>query len=150
MTGDYKESEMMNGYPFAYSLFKVSFDDINTSFGEVDGVDTIINVIEYREEMSLPSISKIRGLNKYGNIMFKRGIVKDKVAFTNLYSYFNESIRYKVVSINLLNEDRENVAIWRVDNAYILKLTCSDWDETSSEAIIKELEISHEGLTRIK
>jgi phage tail-like protein len=63
---------------------------------------------------------------------------------------FKKDIERKTVSVVLLNESDEEVAVWHIVNSYPVSYTGPEFNATASEVAIERLELVHEGLTRIK
>jgi len=88
------------------------------------------------------------GLRKFGNITMKRGTFADDNEY---YAWFNtvnlNQIERRDVTISLLNENHEPVVVWKVKNAFPIKIQSPDLKSDANEAAIESIEIAHEGLT---
>ncbi len=87
------------------------------------------------------------GLQKYGNITLKRGIVPSDNQF---YDWLNTTNLNKVdrrnLIISLLNEEHEPVMVWKVKNAFPVKIEGPGLKASGNEVAIESMEIAHEGL----
>ena len=84
---------------------------------------------------------------KYSNITLKRGTFLNDNEF---YSWFNTvqmtQIERRDITISLLNESHEPVVVWKVKNAFPVKVQSSDLKADGNEVAIETLELAHEGL----
>jgi phage tail-like protein len=139
----------MANYPLPKFHFRVEWGGSRIGFTEVTGLNLETEVIEYRDGSS-PEYNKIKmpGLRKYGNITLKRGTFANDNEY---YAWFNtvnlNQIERRDVTISLLNENHEPVVVWKVKNAFPIKIQSPDMKSDANEAAIESLEIAHEGLT---
>jgi phage tail-like protein len=139
----------MANYPLPKFHFRVEWGGSRIGFTEVTGLNLETEVIEYRDGSS-PEYNKIKmpGLRKYGNITLKRGTFANDNEY---YAWFNtvnlNQIERRDVTISLLNENHEPVVVWKVKNAFPIKIQSPDLKSDANEAAIESLEIAHEGLT---
>ena len=140
----------MAKYPLPKFHFRVDWDGIaNAGFTEVTGLEVTTEKIEYRDGAS-PEYSKIKmpGMQTFGDLTLKRGIFKGDNEF---YVWWNtvalNTITRRNVTISLLNEAHEPVVVWKVKNAWPLKVTSSDLNAGSNEVAIETLVLAHEGVT---
>ncbi|MDX1671724.1 MAG: phage tail protein [Balneolaceae bacterium] len=129
--------------------FTVEWGGESVSFSEVSGLNIESQVIEYRDGANPEfTAQKMPGLQKYGNITLKRGVVDGDNQF---YEWLNTTNLNKVerrdLIINLLNEEHEPVMSWKVKNAFPVKVDGPGLKATGNEVAIESLEIAHEGLT---
>lgn len=118
------------------------------SFTEVTGLDVETEVIEYREGSS-PEFHKVKmpGMQKFSNITLKRGTFKGDNSFREWYDTIalNKVIR-RDVTISLLNEAHEPTVVWKVLNAWPIKIQSTDLKADGNEVAIETMELAHEGL----
>jgi phage tail-like protein len=139
----------MANYPLPKFHFRVEWGGSRIGFTEVTGLNLETEVIEYRDGSS-PEYNKIKmpGLRKFGNITMKRGTFADDNEY---YAWFNtvnlNQIERRDVTISLLNENHEPVVVWKVKNAFPIKIQSPDLKSDANEAAIESIEIAHEGLT---
>jgi phage tail-like protein len=136
-------------YPIPKFHFRVEWGGTRIGFTEVTGLEVSTDVIEYRDGAS-PDYSKIKmpGMQKFGNITMKRG------TFTHDNEYYNwwnthalNTIERRDITISLLNESHEPVVVWKVKNAWPVKVQSTDLKGDGNEVAIETIEIAHEGLT---
>ncbi len=138
----------MAEYPLPKFHFQVDWGGTRINFQEVSGLAVEVDVIEYREGAS-PDYAPIKmpGLRKYGNITLKRGIVQGDNEF---FQWWNTIQLHKVerrdITISLLNEEHNPVVVWKVRNAFPVKIVWSDLKATASEVALESLEIACEGI----
>lgn len=139
----------MANYPLPKFHFRVEWGGSRIGFTEVTGLDRSLEVIEYRDGASLEyNKIKMPGLEKYSNITLKRGtFADDNEYFDWLNTVQMNTIERRDVIISLLNENHEPVMVWKVKNAFPVKVQSSDLKADGNEVAIETLEIAHEGLT---
>lgn len=138
----------MANYPLPKFHFRVEWGGSKIGFSEVTGLNIENEIIEYRDGSS-PEYHKIKmpGLQKYGNITLKRGMfIGDNEFFQWLNTVSLSKIERRDVSISLLNENHEPIYIWRVKNAFPVKVVAPDLKSDANEVAVESIEIAHEGL----
>lgn len=136
-------------YPLPAFHFRVEWGGTNLGFTEVSGLNVETQVIEYRDGMS-PDYSTIKmpGMQKYGNITLKRGVIAgDNQMFDWWNTYQMNKIERRDITISLLNEKHEPVVVWKVRNAFPTKVDGGSLKATGNEVAIETMEIAHEGIT---
>lgn len=140
---------MANNYPLPKFHFRVEWGGANMGFTEVSGLNIENKVIEYRDGL-LPEFSKIKmpGIREYSNITLKRGVFGGDNEF---YDWLNtismNTVTRRDITISLLNEKHEPVIVWKVHNAFPIKVQSTDLKGDGNEVAIEQLDIAHEGLT---
>jgi len=140
---------MANTYPLPKFHFRVEWGGANMGFTEVSGLNIENKVIEYRDGL-LPEYSKIKmpGMREYSNITLKRGVFGGDNEF---YDWLNtismNTVTRRDITISLLNEKHEPVIVWKVHNAFPIKVQSTDLKGDGNEVAIEQLDIAHEGLT---
>lgn len=138
----------MANYPLPKFHFQVEWGGTKIAFTEVSGLDVETEVIEYREGSS-PEYSKIKmpGMQKYSNITLKRGSFKGDNEY---YTWWNtvklNTIERRDLTISLLNEEHMPVMIWKVKNAWPIKVQATDLKADGNEVAIETIELVHEGV----
>jgi len=139
----------MANYPIPKFHFRVEWGGTNIGFSEISGMNIENKIIEYRDGVS-PEFSKIKmpGMREYSNITLKRGTFKGDNEF---YKWLNtislNTVERRDLTISLLNEKHEPVVIWKIHNAFPIKVQSTDLKADGSEAAIEQLDLAHEGLT---
>ncbi|MBS4065813.1 MAG: phage tail protein [Chitinophagaceae bacterium] len=139
----------MANYPLSKFHFRVEWGGTRIGFTEVTGLDKSMDVIEYRDGTS-PEYSKIKmpGLQKFSNITLKRGtFVNDNEYYQWLNTVQMNKIERRDLVISLLNENHDPVMIWKIKNAFPVKVQSSDLKADGNEVAIETMELAHEGLT---
>lgn len=138
----------MANYPLPKFHFQVEWGGANIGFTEVSGLDVETEVIEYRDGASLEyHKTKMPGMQKFSNITLKRGTFQGDNDFFNWWNTVAlNTIERRDVTISLLNENHEPVVIWKVKNAWPIKVQSTDLKSDGNETAIESLELAHEGL----
>jgi phage tail-like protein len=139
---------MPEQYPLPAFHFTVDWSGERIGFSEVSGLTQENQAIEYRDGSS-PEFSSIKmpGLQKYSNVTLKRGIVKsDNDFFKWLSTIKMNTIERRDLVINLLNEEHEPVMVWKIHNAFPVKVEGPSLKATGNEVAIESIELAHEGL----
>jgi phage tail-like protein len=129
--------------------FRVEWGGTNLGFAEVSGLKVETTPIEYRDGIS-PSFSvvKMPGLIKAGDITLKRGVVSKDNEF---FSWFKENKLNKAerrdITISLLDEEHNPIMIWKVANAFPIRIESPGLKATGNEVAIETLVLAHEGVT---
>lgn len=139
---------MAETYPLSKFHFKVEWGGTNISFTEVTGLTVETEAIEYRGGASKEYHKiKMPGMQKFGNITLKRGTFATDNEF---YAWWNtvklNTIERRDLTISLLNENHEPIVVWRIKNAWPLKVQAADLKSDGNEIAIETLELAHEGL----
>lgn len=135
-------------YPLPAFHFTVEWGGTRLGFTEVSGLTQENQAIEYRDG-SFPEYSSIKmpGLRKFSNITLKRGIVAaDNEFFAWLSTVKLNKVERRDLVVSLLNENHEPVMVWKVQNAFPVKVEGPALKSTGNEVAIESIEIAHEGL----
>ena len=138
----------MAEYPLPKFHFLVEWGGTQIGFTEVTGLDVETEVIEYRHGAS-PEYHKTKmpGMRKYSNITMKRGTFQGDNEF---FDWFNtvslNKIERRDLTLSLLNENHEPVVVWKIKNAFPIKVQSTDLKSDGNEVAIETLELAHEGL----
>jgi len=132
--------------------FKVQIDGLqNMGFREVSGLDAANDAVDYREGDGT-TIRKLAGLQKFSNITLKRGITND----VRLWKWRQDIMDGKIQGarkqgqIILLDDEGKESAEWTFTDGWPTKWTGPAFNATANEVAIDTLEITHEGLKRVK
>ncbi|MDR9407924.1 MAG: phage tail protein [Balneolaceae bacterium] len=139
----------MSNYPLVKFHFNVEWGGTKIGFTEVSGLDVETELIEYRDGASPEfSIIKMPGMQKYSNITLKRGSFQSDNEYFEWWNTVKlNTIDRRDVTISLLNEEHEPLIVWKVKNAWPLKVQSTDLKSDGNEVAIETLELAHEGLT---
>ena len=139
---------MPQQYPLPVFHFTVQWGGQRAGFSEVAGLTQENQAIEYRDG-SFPEYSSIKmpGLRKFANIVIKRGITKgNNQLFQWLSTIKLNKVERRNLVISLLNEDHQPVVVWKVLNAFPVKLEGPALKASGNEVAIESIELAHEGL----
>ncbi|WP_046755825.1 phage tail protein [Kordia jejudonensis] len=135
-------------YPLPKFHFQVEWGGTKIGFQEVTGLDKEFEILQYREGSS-PEYNKISmpGMVKYTDIVLKRGVFRGDNEF---YAWMQENklnvAERRDITISLLNEAHEPVVVWRVKNAWPMKIQSTDLKAEGNEVAIETLTVAHEGV----
>ncbi|MES2108661.1 MAG: phage tail protein [Bacteroidota bacterium] len=139
----------MAQYPIPKFHFSVQWGGTKIGFTEISGLEVSTDAIEYREGSS-PEFHKIKmpGMQKFSNITMKRGIFQGDNDFYNWWNTISlNTVDRRDLIISLLNESHQPVVVWKVKNAFPVKMQSTDLKADGNEVAIETLEVAHEGLT---
>ena len=139
--------------PYCRFNFLVDFgagsDGVSAGFQEVGPIEAEIGVTEYRNGNSKEnSVVKITGLNKFTNVILKRGVI----GALNLYQWLDQvrngdQAALRTVTIQLQNEDHTAVVqAWKLLRARIVKFTSGPFNAQSNDVAIEEIVLAYERL----
>ncbi|MEL6678949.1 MAG: phage tail protein [Pseudomonadota bacterium] len=136
-------------WPLPKFHFQVKWDDTEVAFQEVSGLDIESEAIEYRAGNS-PTFSKIKmpGMQKFSNVTMKKGVfVKDNAMFDWFKEIKMNVIKRKAITISLLDEGHNPTMVWKLQNAFPVKIQGTDLKAEGNEVAVESIEIAHEGMT---
>lgn len=135
-------------YPLPKFHFQVEWGGANLAFTEVSGLDVETEVIEYRHGLSPEYFkTKMPGMIKYSNITMKRGtFLGDNQFFEWWNTTALNTVERRDLTISLLDESHSPVVVWKVKNAFPVKVQSTDLKADGNEVSIESIEIAHEGL----
>lgn len=139
--------------PYTGQNFLVDLGDgdpqaATSAFSEVSGLETWIEVAEYREGSDRDaSPAKVTSLNKVADVTLKRGII----GALNLYRWF-EQVRngdrgaIRTVTVTLLSEERTPVMTWRLLRARPVRYRVGPLVAADCAVAVEELVLAYERL----
>src|SRR5262245_45476136 len=137
--------------PYGSFNFLVEIDGImRAGFREAGGLDSTIDVTEYREGGDNITSHKYPEQVKFSNISLKWGMSDD----IELYQWHRQwasgdpAAARKNGSVVVLDRQGQEKARWNFFNGWPSKWTGPALNATSTEIAIETLEIAHEGLER--
>lgn len=139
---------MPTPYPIPTFHFTVEWGGKRVGFSEVGGLTQENQAIEYRDG-SFPEYSSIKmpGLRKFSNVTLKRGIIKgDNDLFKWLSTVKLNTVERRNLVISLLNEEHQPVMVWKIMNAFPVKVEGPALKASANEVAIESVELAHEGL----
>jgi len=139
--------------PYRGFRFKVQIDGITKAgFREVSGLDAGTDPVDYRDGDEATRLRKLAGLQKFSNITLKRGITEDQDLWKWRSMVMDGKIKdaRKNGQIILLDDEGKEAAEWTFTDGWPTKWTGPGFNATANEVAIDTLEITHEGLKRVK
>ena len=114
----------------------------------MSGLSIETEVVDYREGSSpVQTVSKLPGLQKFPNIVLKRGIVAgDNEFFKWVATILQGQVERRDVVISLLDERHQPVMVWKVKNAWPAKYEGPVLRAENSEVAVETLELTHDGI----
>jgi phage tail-like protein len=133
--------------PYRNFRFVVDIDGNRAGFTSVSGLAAEAEVIEYREGWDgLTSTRKLAGRVKYPNVTLRRGVTTDRFLWDWWKMILAGTVQRRNVGIILLDDDRNEVLRWSLNEAWIARIEVSDLDAEGNEVAIESIELAHEGL----
>lgn len=134
-------------WPLPKFHFQVKWDDTELAFQEVSGLDIETQPLEYRAGNNpVFSTTKMPGMLKTGNITMKKGVfVKDNAIWDWFAEIKMNTITRKALTISLLDEAQAPTMVWKVQNAFPVKVTGTDLKAEGNEVAVESIEIAHDG-----
>jgi phage tail-like protein len=126
--------------------FKVDFgagaDEADGRFQEVTGIGAEVTTEELKEGGLNAYTHRLPTGAKYGNLVLKRGLVLG----TDVSDWIRRAVEDFVfeprdVTVSLLDEEHEPVAVWNFLNAYPVKWSVSDLKATENALAIESMEL---------
>jgi phage tail-like protein len=131
--------------------FLVEIDGITRAgFSEASGLDSTIDVTEYREGGDNETMRKLPAKTKFSNITLKWGITDDR----ELYDWHRQWIKGDPAatrrngSIVLRDRAGQERVRWNFFNAWPTKWTGPSFNAKNNDVAIETLELAHEGIER--
>jgi phage tail-like protein len=140
--------------PLVSGFFTIDFGgSVKGAFRECTGLGSENEIVEYKAsgDKGKYVMKKVPGRMKWNNITLKRGITDamDMWQWRKQVEEGKVNDARKNGSIVMYNQMNEPVARWDFVNAWPNKLTGPTANATNNEVGIEELEITHEGYTRV-
>jgi phage tail-like protein len=135
--------------PFRGFNFRVEIEGIPVAaFSEVSGLTADRDVVEYRVGTHPEnSVTKLAGMSKFTNIMFKKGYVRDDTLWLWYQRIHNGAAERHSGSVVLMNEAHRDVMRWNFEQAWITKIEGPGLNASNNEVAVESMEMCHEGLT---
>jgi phage tail-like protein len=138
--------------PYRNSRFKLEIQGIvQAGFSECTIPDATTDAVDYREGTDRPTLRKLSGLTKYGNITLKWGLTDSK----ELWNWRKQVIDGKMKdarrngSIVIFDADgTTEVVRWNFLDGWPSKYDPADMNAKGNDVAIETLELTHEGLER--
>lgn len=146
--------ERPNKNPYSAFNFVVLINNQEVAaFSEVSGLDTENTPIEWRDETHKTNhVAKLPGMEKYPNLMLKRGITASPYPWQWRKEARDGSSSFppvRDVVVQLQNENRETVYSWKLLNAWCCKLSGPSLNAKSNEIAIESMELAYDRIEDI-
>jgi phage tail-like protein len=117
-------------------------------FSDVSGLGVDVNYSEYRNgNDKVNTTHKIPNTHKNGDVTLKRGVVGSTDLFDWLKGVRDGTADPRSVTITLLDEARNEVVIWNLTNAQVVKWTGPTLAaKGGGEVAMEEIVLNHEGI----
>lgn len=141
--------------PLVSAWFGVEFQgQVKGAFRECTGMGSENEVVEYKAsgEKGEQVVKKVPGRMKWNNIRLKRGITDSMElwAWRKMVEQGKVDDARKNGSIIMFSTKGDEIARWDFVNAWPSKLNGPTANAANNEVAIEELEITHEGYSRVK
>lgn len=153
-------------YPMTKMSFIVSTADKGTAaFTEVTGVESTVDVIEYRVgNAKTLALSKIPGLVRHGNVTLRLGVTQSNEFINWAMECVSEKrnpitrqdVVIELIDVGSTNDFTSNTEtgaasnkggkVWTLRHAFVSKLNLPDLDAKTSDIAIMSMEIAYEEL----
>jgi phage tail-like protein len=138
--------------PFRSWRYLVEINGIvQAGFTEASIPDSSQDPVEYREGNEPPTVRKIPGLIKYGNITLKWGTTDslELYKWRKLVEQGKMKDARRNMAIIVLDEEGNPAARWEFREAWPTKYDAPDLNATGGDMAVENLEIAHEGMERV-
>jgi phage tail-like protein len=135
--------------PFLTFNFAVEIEGLLVGgFTEVSGLESDIEVEDYREGGVNGFVHKLPGPTRYANLELRHGLT----AIGTLWDWYHRTTRGVVQrkngTIMLLDPKQVPVMWWNFRNALPVRWVGPTFGATSDEVGVESIELAHEGLTK--
>jgi phage tail-like protein len=135
--------------PFVTFNFAVEIEGLLVGgFTELSGLESEIQVEDFREGGVNGYVHKLPGQTSYTNLQLKHGLTAISTLWNWYYNTSRGVIQRKNGTIMLLDPQQIPVMWWNFRNALPVRWTGPTFNATSDEVGFETLELAHEGLTK--
>jgi phage tail-like protein len=142
-------------FPVAKFHFKVEVFGTEISFQEVTGLDQEAESLEYRSGSDPEFVTEKRaGMLKTANLSLKKGLFKSDTKVLDIWKpllektkYYSTSAEPENITINLLDQEGNTVATWKVQKAVPVKFTNADLKSEENAISIEQIDFVHSGIS---
>jgi phage tail-like protein len=136
--------------PYANFSFLVEIDGIvRAGFREVSGLDSTVEVHEFREGGDNTTMRKLPMKTKFSNIVLKWGLTDDMELYNWHAQVVKGTVQRKNGSIIVLDRQGNQKVRWNFFNAWPSKYDSANFNAEANDVAIESLELAHEGLERV-
>ncbi|ABG33656.1 phage tail protein [Roseobacter denitrificans] len=125
----------------------------DTAFQEVSGLESGLETEALVEGGENRFVHQLPKPLKQGNLKLKRGMTPAdsglvKWCKATIENDLSKPIEPKDITVSLLNEERDPVAVWSIGNAYPVKWTVGGFDAMKNELAVETIELAYTTLKR--
>jgi phage tail-like protein len=134
--------------PYLDFNFLVEIDGVAAAgFAEVDLPAATIEVVRYRDGADRQSSPRsLPGRVSYGRVVLRRGFAGDATLFDWWQKLAEGTIDRRNVAVILLDEARNPVARWLLQNAWPARYEAGALNALGNDVVVETLELAHDGL----
>ncbi len=137
------------GFHFKVELPDISSSDSDNRFQEVSGLTAEITTEDLIVGGENRFTYRLPTRTKYGNLVLKRGMLKDSA----LISWFTDAFEnfiFKPTNMNvyLLDENHEPSITWKFTQAYPVKWAISDFKAQENSIVVETIELAYQFYSR--
>jgi len=135
--------------PFRNFNFRLEIDNLPVAaFSEVGGLTSDGDVVDYRTGVDIPlTARKLTGLRKFGPVTLKRGVLKDSSLWDWYRNIATGSADRRNGSVILMDEARNDVLRWNLENAWPNKIEGPALKAAGNEVAVESVELIVEDIT---
>jgi len=135
--------------PFLAFNFAVEIEGLLVGgFSEVSGLESTIQVEEYREGGVNSFVRKLLGQTTHTNLVLRHGVT----AVSTLWNWYDETTRGNISRRNgtIMLLDRRHIPVmwWNFRNALPVGWTGPSLSATTDDVAVEAIELAHEGLSK--
>ena len=130
-------------------VFGVSTLSSVGSFSECSGLDTTLDVEDYREGGNNGLVRKFATRVTWANIKLRRGLATNDELWKWHFDFTQGLGKRRDGTITLMDEQQNAVKVWTFKRGLPVKWVGPTMNAGQGQIAIEELEIGHEGLTHL-
>ena len=133
--------------PYTAFNFTLTIDGVPVGgFSEISGVNNENDKIDYREGAEAPTVRKLPGLKKFGDITLKRGYTADDALWKWRKTVLDGKTERHNGAIQLNDESGKKALRWEFSAAWPSKYSAPAFNAKTNEVAIEELVLQVENL----
>jgi phage tail-like protein len=115
-------------------------------FSECTGLETTLEVEDYREGGNNAGVLKFPSRNTWMNLHLRRGVTTSALLWKWYYEFVQGKGKRRDGLIILQNDERQPIKVWQFIRGIPVKYAAPSMNANTTQVAIEELEIAHEGL----
>jgi phage tail-like protein len=135
-------------YPLPRNRFSVDWGGTRSGFSEVSGLTIDAQSPAFRDGTMVENSNvTMPGILRYPNLILKRTLEKSDNEFYGWISTIQlNTVERRDVTVTLLDGSDSPAVVWKLRNAFPVKLEYSSLEADNSGPMMEILEIAHEGM----